>query len=65
MNWMSQCREGEVHQAVLSQTGQADEWNVLWQASAHAAHVEAVTGYFVALAAAEMETDRDALTYEL
>ena len=53
-----------MHQAVLSQTEKSDEWNVLWQVSVHAADVEAVTNYFVALAAAEMEADRSALTYD-
>ena len=64
VNWMLQGREGEVHQAVLSQTEKADEWNVLWQVSVYAAHVEAVTNYFVALAAAETEADRSALTHD-
>ena len=60
VNWMLQGREGKVHQAV-SQTEKADEWNVLWHVSVHAAHVEAVTDYyFVALAAAEI----NALTYD-
>ena len=42
VNWMLQGRDGEVHQAVLSQTEKADEWNVL-QVAVDAAHVEAVT----------------------
>ena len=32
--------------------------------SVYAAHVEAVTNYFVALAAAETEADRSALTHD-
>ena len=55
VNWMLQGRDGEVHQAVLSQTEKADEWNVL-QVAVDAAHVEAVTTYFFSLAAAGMET---------
>ena len=50
---------GGPHKVV--RTEKADEWNVPWQVvSVHAAHVEAVTDYFVA----EVETDRNALTYD-
>ena len=63
VNWMLQGRDGEAHQAVLSQREKAHERKVLWHA-VDAAHVEAVTTYLFSLAAAEMETDRKHLTFD-
>lgn len=37
---------------------------MLWQVAVHAVHVEAAPTYFISLAAAEMETDRNAVTFD-
>lgn len=63
VNWLLQGRAGEIHQVVLAQTEQVEEWSVLWHVPVDAAAKDTVTAYFDRLATAELTVD-DPLTFE-
>lgn len=63
VNWMFQCRVGDMHVVVLSQTDQTSEWNVLWHVPVKQEGVDQVVDYFKRVAALELET-KDAVCYD-